>query len=421
MAAWLALTLTLLPGGVTLATDVSAALVSERAPMAQLQPLDFDASVFDILVDDVDGDGFNDLALTSHSANYTQIFYQTAPREFVASPKIDAVGFHPGDLIRLPVDDDRLFLMNAEGENALKVFRSTPEREFGVLSFLGAPAPRVATLPDWPLAGLSLAFAPFGQNQIFLVEGFQPALGSRGVAYSLPLESKLSRIDHLDHADLDNDGSEEVLFVDRFLGRLYAVPESHEEGTLPELKQLWQAADKVRVSLAVSRDVNGDAAADVLVPESAVPSSRTDGPRVFVLINDGAGNFEPMVLPYPLEPGQNGRQYGGIQSIDVACDESGRRLVLVTSTREVLLLSIPENWSGGAIPHQRLAFGHNTAIRRALLKDIDGDGILDIVLGAPSKRGQAHIIYGPLWDGFAKASAAGLTIDQLPYPPQSDE
>ena len=56
-----------------------------------------------LLVDDFDRDGRFDLALTSHGANVSRLFLQRDGRQWQAGPLITAVGFHPGELIRVPV------------------------------------------------------------------------------------------------------------------------------------------------------------------------------------------------------------------------------------------------------------------------------------------------------------------------------
>ena len=62
--------------------------------------LPFKDSPLDLLVEDMDADGRLDVAAISHGNNYGQIFFQMAPRQYRSGPRLDSVGFHPGDWLR---------------------------------------------------------------------------------------------------------------------------------------------------------------------------------------------------------------------------------------------------------------------------------------------------------------------------------
>ena len=94
-------------------------------PKADLEPARWVSLAPDgaihVLADDVDGDGRTDLVFTSHGAGYVEVFFQRAPREFEAGPRLtDIAGYHPNDVVRLP-GSPRRYLINAEGDSALRV------------------------------------------------------------------------------------------------------------------------------------------------------------------------------------------------------------------------------------------------------------------------------------------------------------
>jgi hypothetical protein len=87
---------------------------------------------------------------------------------------------------------------------------------------------------------------------------------------------------------------------------------------------------------------------------------------------------------------------------------------VLTTPDDLIVATVPPGWAGGDVPYRRLSFPSPASIRKSLLRDIDGDGYIDLVTGLRTPLGSNQIIYGPLWDGLAEANAKGLDIDQLP-------
>ena len=153
---------------------VSERTVPEPTALSVVADIPFTATATDVLADDFDADGRPDLAFTAHAGNYTQVFYQHTPRHFAPGPRVDAVGFHPGDLLRLPVQNRSLFLMSAEGNNNLLVMEPTPKGGLAVVASRALSRPLSATTFHWPGWGLGLAVAPKSKNTVVLLKGFDP-------------------------------------------------------------------------------------------------------------------------------------------------------------------------------------------------------------------------------------------------------
>lgn len=112
----------LLMAGITTAAEV--AKLSASVP--DVQSLLPTRGEIHVLVDDITGDGRLDLAFISHSNNSVQVYNQVAPRRFEALDQQAVTGFHPNDAIALPGSPKR-YLINAEGENTLRVVKVQPD------------------------------------------------------------------------------------------------------------------------------------------------------------------------------------------------------------------------------------------------------------------------------------------------------
>jgi len=390
-----------------------------RVPQVDIERLPFDASVFDILADDFNNDGLADLALTTHTGSFTQLFYQRNPRHFVPGPTVPDVGFHPGDLLRLRPGGlaEPLYLMNAEGENALRIFGASDDLGLKQIAELGAPAPRVATEFSWPDRGRGLAFGPFARNTIFIITDFEPLQGGRGPAYELPLTSSLSRVHQIAAADLDEDGSDEILFVDATQSSLHAVS-APVGGEFPTIETLWRFDEGGRHRLVVPADIDQDGRAELLVPEEVAPSNRERSPRVFIFGLKDQDQAVPHSIPLQRSDddlrGDHGASTRGFNAIDFGIDSNGEGLLLLTSENEAILARVPGGWDGGALVTRSVDFGARAGVRKALLRDLDGDGWLDAVIGLMTARGSNLIIYGPLWEAAGILLDSGKSLEQLP-------
>jgi hypothetical protein len=132
-------------------------LSAANAPKAGMRVIElpFAASASDVLVEDVDGDGRLDIVFTSHGENFSQIFFQREARGFEAGPHIMAVGFHPGNLIKLPIAERSAYLMSAEGDGRLYTLEAAEDGSLAVVAQARYLPP--ASRP--PFAGLAGGWA----------------------------------------------------------------------------------------------------------------------------------------------------------------------------------------------------------------------------------------------------------------------
>lgn len=379
---------------------VSAA--SYSGPMTLLP---FDSIGFDLLVDDVNGDQRADVAMTSHTASYTQIFYQGEPRTFSPGPRIDSVGFHPGDLLRLPGDDPRLYLMNAEGINRLQVYQPADDGGLRLISEMGAPAPRVATSFHWPDWGNALAIGPFASSMIILFKHFDPLTGRHGGGAELPFLPGVAFAHSIEAGDLDGNGSDELLFANTLSNDIMVVRAPAQPNQAPQIEHLWKFNPGGRVEHLFARDIDQDGDLDVIAPDATDkrPLNRTE---INLLLNNGKGQFDLISLVFPCRPSAKGGM-SGIQAFDAARDRDGVTYLLAAGYESLALYRVPAGWSGEQHEMRQLPFKGKTAIAKLLLRDVDGDGWLDAVMTYRHSTGSGAILYGPLWTHLGKAVDAG--------------
>jgi hypothetical protein len=297
--------------------------------------------------------------------------------------------------------------MNAEGVNALRVFEPGPGGSLGLVAQMDAPAPRVAALFRWPDAGLGLAVAPFSQSRLLLIKSFEPATAERGLAYGLPLDSQLQQIHQIAAADLDGDGSDEILFPEPRSHSLYVVRAPDGEDA-PTIELLWAFERGGMPRHLTVADIDGNGAPDLLVPDEVATPSR--GAQVHILLNDGAGQLTPVSIPFP-STGEDAKGVKGIRSIAFGQDQDGEGYLLASAETHLALMRIPQGWAGEPLEPRVLPFASLAAIRKMLLVDLDADGALDAVLGRTGGSDSGFILYGPLWETFESMTAAGMSID----------
>lgn len=360
----------------------------------------FKASPFDVLVDDFDGNGLLDLALTTHNESYTQIFLQQMPRQFAPpGPRIDAVGYHPGDLVSLPVEKRRLYLMNAEGANGLRVFELAPDGGLTLVSELRIPKPRVAAVFDWPEWGLGLAVGPFGMGKIILLKNYDPVAGSHGGGADLPINPLIAYAHRITAADLDGDGSDELLFANNVANEV-SVIRAPKDGGIPVIESLWRFDLGGRAEYVMSADIDRDGDVDLLVPDATV-KARLDRTSINVLVNMGQGKFELTEIPF-MEHVESKSGMSGIQELDFGLDQDDYGDLLVAGYESLVLMRVPRGWTGEALESRVLPFQKSIGISDVLLRDLDNDGWLDAVIADGNESGAGLIIYGPLWENFGR-------------------
>ncbi|WP_295402328.1 VCBS repeat-containing protein [uncultured Thiocystis sp.] len=370
--------------------------------------LPLNAPAHSLLIDDIDGDGREDLALTSHHASYTQVFYQQEPRYFTPGPTVDAVGFHPGDLLRLPASNRRLYLMNAEGENRLRVFEPSTDGGLNTVSELFVPAPRTSSVFHWPDWGLGLAIGPFAMSAIFLAKDFDPLTGQHGGGAELKFNPGVAHAHSVAVADIDSDGSDELFFANNISNHIYMI-RAPEPGTSPVIETLWTFQPGGRADDVIPADIDQDGDLDLLIPD-ATDKRKLDRTDVNVLVNDGQGQFQLTQIPFPARTRSEGG-IPGINAFDAGKDRDNFTYLIGASNETLVLMRVPAGWAGEPPETRKLQFQGGQVMTKALLRDIDGDGWLDLAMTRAAARNSGVILYGPLWENAGRLEADGVRID----------
>ncbi len=404
-------------------------------PEAQLEPtvrhLPLPGNADYLLVDDFDQDGRPDLALTAHGANLSRLFLQRNARDWQAGPVIPAVGFHPGELLRAPgAGALPRYLMLAEGDNLLRFMTVTEAGGLETAGELGATAPRAGVWFHWPGWGMGLAFAPYVKASIVLVKDVNPATAMATDSLRLDFLPRFAQAEQVAAADVDGDGSDEILFTNSVTRSLMQIRYPGTEGQ-PTIETLWtfQQGGRSRFVFPVDLDQDGDL--DLLVPNEIGPPG-SEAASINVLIKDVSGGWESRVIAVP-SPASARRSKTGLRGTAFGKDQDGQGYILTAGYDHLSLIRIPPNWDGNEPDRRQIALSSKVAIPAAALKDLDGDGWLDAVLaGGMDEAHGGMIIYGPLWQGFPElsgkdlevppvvvAAAAGDAVQESPRPVQA--
>lgn len=390
--------------------DTQPAREDAQGPAVSRFP--FAAPVFDVLIDDINGDGRPDLAFTSHNANFTQVYQQTADRRFDDGHRVDSVGFHPGELRRLPLAGESLYLMSAEGANRLQVYAPAPDGGLTQLSETKLPAPRATTAFHWPDWGLGLAVAPFRGGRLILVKGFDARTGRYTEAMELRVRPRFQVVKAITSADIDADGTPELLFANNFRSDI-AVIRAPAAGTQPTIDNLWHSEHGGRAELVVPVDIDQDGDIDLLAPD-ATEKAGLGRTSINVLLNDGHGQFAMTEIPFPMRPALSGG-IAGIVTLDAERDHDGNHYILASGYESTVLIRVPPRWSANAaLDYLILPREQTGPIAKALLHDMDGDGWLDAIIGYARDVDSALVLYGPLWGALEQLGATHDTIATLP-------
>jgi hypothetical protein len=398
---------------IVLAALISAALAGCRSTSPSLQAwgqdiaalqqsLPFDAPPFHLLTDDVDGDGRLDVIAVAHGGNYAQVFFQREPRVFSPGPKVPEVGFHPGDIARLPAAEP-LYGAAGEGVNRLIVLEPTAEGGFRVRNQASESAPRHLSVFRWPGWGTGLAVSSFQEDEVSLWKGFDPVVGKAAGRIAVPLREQpekksVRRADRIVPADIDGDGVEELLFTIQRNHSLWMIrrPEKMDDALTPVLVRDFFRGAPNQVAVA---DLDGDKAPDLLVPNQSRPF------LIHVLVNDGRGGFKDAApLSFPTK--------AGIRQVAAGQDRDGATHLLAVGYGALALYQFPPSWDGhAAAPMRSVPMARNEGSQILLLRDIDGDGWLDGVLGRGRGGNGVWIVYGPLWRHFEELAAGQFVLE----------
>ena len=369
----------------------------KSAAAAAVAFLPFTGQAFQVLADDVDGNGLVDVALTSHHEGVTQVFFQREARSFEPGPRVEAVGFHPGQLIRLP-GAERRYVMFSEGISLIQVMEPRQDGGLDVVASLSSQAPRMGAAFSCAPASLNLAVAPYGSSELHLLMGFGPVQASAIHVDRLTFRPTLTSAANVIAVDLEGDGIDEVLFVNAMRNRLNMVrcPKDDQPAVI---EALWSFGRERNVAIVVSGDIDQDGDMDLIVPDQSesLADHRT---AISVLVNDGSARFRHELVSFP---GQSKAAGGmtGVRGIAFGTDQDGFSYLLAAGYDQLTLIRFPAGWDGATPEMRTVLLPHRQALPQALLEDVDGDGWLDAIFARLSNEEGGLIIYGHLWEQFA--------------------
>lgn len=352
-------------------------------PLQSVRALPFSGGAIHVLVEDVNEDGRVDVVATSHGANYSQAFLQQADGGFVAGPRAEFVGYHPNDID--PIGEG-LYVSNGEGGHRLHVVRFGKEGVLEPVAELEVKAPRSTVAVDWPQGwGRVLAVSPYYDKTITLLAGARAAEGAPGREVRVEFER---RVGHTLAADLDGDGVEEIIVPATHENKIWALapgadPASPERHLLHDFKEHKHLGPELTVV-----DYNRDGRPDLLAAQAS-------SSEMVLLRNDGGLRFTE-VSRIKL-PGVGPYHY------TAARDENGRLVVALGLYHGFGLYVIDDagQWS------EPIVVGVSDWPVHLVLKDVDGDGAMDLVSAMKRVEDSVWVVKGPLLRAMNELALSG--------------
>jgi hypothetical protein len=360
-----------------------------------------------LLVDDFNQDGRLDVGLTAHGGNHSRLFLQLGTRQWQAGPEIPEVGMHPGELMSLEREDGhRAILQFAEGDNKLRVMSPTAEGGLKIDAEIAAIFPRAGTQFHWPGWGLGLAFAPFTQAMIILVEGFEPDQATARAAHFLRYKPDFAKTQQVAAADLEGDGIDEILFMNPPKGQLMVIRYPCGDAK-PAIEGLSTFPQMGPARFVIPADIDQDGDLDILVPgETGQASGAVTA--LNLLMKDDSGGWRQSTITLPAMTREEGG-IPGLRGTAFGLDKDGLGYILTAGYDRLSLVKIPFGWEGDEHDIRQVHLTKPQGIPTLELKDLDGDGWLDAILaGGMGDINGGVVLYGPLWDSFAELDGKDL-------------
>lgn len=366
------------------------------ASTTSMLEIPFQGSANNVLVSDIDSNGLLDLAFTSHSGNFTQAFFQRAPRQFEPGTRIDEVGYHPGNLIQVNHEQGKPLLMSGEGEGRLFTMEYKADDGIKVIAGANVPYPRYTTSFHWPNWDLGLAIAPYSPPSVILLQNYDPFTLKAKKLVNLEVKGTAYPLESLTAADLDGDGSDEIVLPVYQWGTLMVIRHPGPE-TKVKIENLWDQPRLGPVKYVVAADVDNDGKVDLLAPQES-PKPDGDGrTKLNILLNEGEAHFNLFELEFPTRAKLPMR---GIRAIDSAVDRDGLRYIIAAGYEDYVLYQIPANHDLHSITKKIIPYSRKEGMFKVILRDIDGDGWLDLVVARGRDKNAGLVVFGPLWNLF---------------------
>lgn len=365
------------------------------------QYLPWKGEVFDLLAEDLNQDHLADIAVVDHGQSLAQLFYQTQDQKFTLGPNFHGVGFHPGNIIPWPSEPPQ-FVVSAEGDNEVRGLIPSDKGGFKVQSSLREGQPRYGNLFRWPDWGNGLAISPFGQDALVLLRDYDPGAGKAKSRLVIPLSKRPPSVlwpGRITVTDVDGNGVDDMVYATSMTRQVFAIldPKNPDEAPTPKLlaeNEKWGGPSQV-----IHADLNGDGRNDLLVPDETSPG------KINILINEGGG---AMTAAPPIESPDS----KGITSLKTAIDKDGNRYIAAGGFGVMSLYQVPPSWTmGGTLNPLSIHWDPLSHASDLVLKDLNGDGWLDLVVGRWNSPGSLWVIYGPLWEKFQVMATQGFALN----------
>ena len=375
--------------------DVVSELWGPKKPIIESH-LPWEGQVFSLMADDAHQNGLYDLIAIDHGGGELKEFIQKGNSRFEAQES-KKIGFHPGIMTKWP-KNQAIKIFAAEGDGAIKAL----DANFKELSSREEGAPRYVSTFEWPSWGISLAVSPYINGYLVLLKNYDPSTGQSDERMIVPFSENPNTLrgsEKVSVGDLNGDGVNELIVVFSATGEVFEIAYPGNESTAkPKTRLLikdpaFGMPNEVQI---VDLDEDGDN--DLLLPDETSPG------KINILVNDGTGQFSVGgSLDFP------GNQ--GIYEVRVSKDKDGLSYILAAGRGCIAIYQKPNTWRpGDQMPSQVIAWEDNLSFDM-ILKDLDGDGWLDGVVGL--YRGSSNIwaVYGPLWENFKSLSERHFVLD----------
>ena len=258
---------------------------------------------------------------------------------------------------------------------------------------------------NWPGWGTSLVASQFQMDKILLIKGLKKNNGAyEGEYLSVSLTKNPPSVrssEKLAIADLDGDGIDEIIFSSPVTKEVMVLRYPGEKAK-PDIEVLAKSEDWEMPMRVLVNDLDHDSHSDLLVFDSSGTS------KIHLLKNNGSGHFsEAGSIEFPLE------LFGkSIWQMASGLDKDGEQYFYAVGAGGHALYRVDpvdpfNSWTVQTLPSE--VYDPSFDI---VMKDIDGDGWLDVAVTRMTRNDNVLVIYGPLQETFHFAKEKGFLISE---------